>query len=323
MRVHRPDWWHDGDQDFLSEWVDPSAELDFRTTHRLRHELFAPILHGIKERYAYQGPARDYFMRSIDEQISLISPRKQLRTLGLHHLWQGLLSDTDSPAERRRALASDGDLATIARDARRDTILRRLADEPYRDALLTVPRERFVREDDLPLASDDRALPLDDHATISAMHAYTTSFAALDLAEGDQLVELGGGSGYGAAIAASIVGATGSVRTLEIDPTLAALAHELLAPYANVTALAADAHDVEQWRGARKVSVAFAIDHIPAEWLDALAPGGTLVAPVGGPQGQTLTRVDKSEHGVVSKRALSRVLYVRDRSQVALSGAAE
>jgi protein-L-isoaspartate(D-aspartate) O-methyltransferase len=233
------------------------------------------------------------------------------------------VSDHDTPADRRRVLVGDTELAAIARDARRDTIQRRLANEPFQAALLEVPRERFVREDDLPLASDDRALPLDDHATISAMHAYTTSFAALELTEGDQLVELGGGSGYGAAIAASIVGATGRVRTLEIDETLASLARELLAPYANVTALAADAHDVEQWRGARKVSVAFAVEHIPREWLDALAPGGALVAPVGGPQGQTLIRVDKSEHGVVSERALSRVLYVRDRSQVALSGAAE
>jgi len=323
MRVHRPDWWHDGDQDFLSEWVDPSGELDFRTTHRLRHELFAPILHGIKERYAYQGPAREYFMRSIDEQISLIAPRRQLRTLGLHHLWQGLLADNESPARRRRVLANDHELATIARDARRDTITKRMPNTKYRESLIAVPRERFVREDDLPLASDDRALQLDERSTISAMHAYTTSFEALDLAPGDELVELGGGTGYGAAVAATIVGATGGVLTLEIDATLASLARELLAEYPNVTAITADAHDVERWRGARKVSVAFSVERVPPEWLDALALGGVLVAPVGGPHGQTLIRVDKSLAGLVSERSLTRVLYVRDRSEVALSGAAE
>lgn len=323
MRIHRPDWWHDGDQDFLSEWVDPSAELDFRTTHRLRHELFAPILQGIKQRFAYQGPARDYFMRSIDEQVALIAPRRQLRTLGLHHLWQGLLSETETPADRRRVLANDNELTSIARDARTQTIDRRIPNTPYRDALIGVPRERFVREDDLPLASDDRPLPLDEHATISAMHAYATSFAALELAEGDDLVELGGGTGYGAAVAATIVGANGRVRTFEIDEALASLAHELLLPYPNATATHGDAHDVERWRGARKVSVAFAIERIPPAWIDALAPGGALVAPVIGPHGQTLTRVDKSLSGTVTERALTRVLYVRDRSAVALSGAAE
>ncbi len=323
MRVHRPDWWHDGDQDFLSEWVDPSAELDFRTTHRLTHELFTPILRGIKDRFAYQGPARDYFMRSIDEQIALHAPRRLLRTLGLHHLWQGLLSETESAADRRRVLANDDELATIARDARRDTVDRRMPNTPYRDALIAVPRERFVREDDLPLASDDRPLSLDDHATISAMHAYTTSFSALELSAGDDLVELGGGSGYGAAVAAMIVGASGRVRTFEIDETLATLARELLLPYPHATVIHGDAHDVEQWRGARKVSVAFAIDRVPPAWLDALAPGGALVVPVIGPHGQTLTRVEKSMSGVVTERALTRVLYVRDRSAVALSGAAE
>ena len=38
MKVHRYPWWNDGDQDFLAEWIDPSAELDFRTTERLRIE---------------------------------------------------------------------------------------------------------------------------------------------------------------------------------------------------------------------------------------------------------------------------------------------
>jgi len=316
MVVHRPEWWHDGDQDFLSEWVDPSGELDFRTTHRLRHELFAPILHGIKERYAYQGPARDYFMRSVDEQIALLHPRRQLRTLGMHHLWRGLLGDVD-PHAHRRALAHDTDLETIAREARRATLDTRLPDHRYRDALLAVPRERFVREEDLPLSADDRALTLDEHATISALHAYATSFAALELGPGDALVELGGGTGYGAAVAAHIVGSAGRVDSFEIDPVLASLAEEHLAAWPQANMHAADAHDVEAWRGARKVSVAFAVSSIPLAWIDALAPGGLLVAPVVGPQHQTLTLVHKSKSGAVSTNALSPVRYVRDRSAVA------
>jgi protein-L-isoaspartate(D-aspartate) O-methyltransferase len=319
MKVHRPECWHDGDQDFLSEWVDPSGELDFRTTHRLRHELFSPILHGIKDRYAYQGPARDYFMRSITEQIAFISPRRQLRTLGLHHLWQGLVSDTESPADRRRVLANDTELTEIARATREE----KLPQLPYRDALIEVPRERFVREDDLPQACDDRALPLDAHATISAMHAYAMSFSALDLAPGDDLVELGGGSGYGAAVAATIVGATGRVTTIEIDPALSALARELVGPYPSVTVHTADALDVSLWRGARKVSVAFAVERVPSEWLDAIAPGGVLVAPVASKEGQSLMRIEKSASGAISERAVSRVLYVRDRSPVAVAGPAE
>lgn len=317
MVIHRPNWWHDGDQDFLSEWVDPSRELDFRTTHRLRHELFTPILHGIKERFAYRGGARDYFMRSIDEQIALVKPRRQLRTLGLHHMWKGLVGDVE-PRAHRQVLIADQDLADVARDARNDTAPK----SPLREAIVRVPRERFVREEDLPYSADDRALQLNDHATISALHAYTTSFEALDLQSGDELVELGGGTGYGAAVAAEIVGAGGRVRTYEIDPELAALATELLAPWPNTTAYQADAHSLD-WRGATKVSVAFAVHEIPAAWLDALGSDGTLVAPVLGATGQVLTKVVKRD-GKITSHALGRVLYVRDRSPAVVSaGAAE
>lgn len=311
MVVHRPDWWHDGDQDFLSEWVDPSTELDFRTTHRLRHELFAPILHGIKERYAYQGPARDYFMRSVDEQIELLHPRRQLRTLGMHHLWRGLLGDVE-PRTHRRALVEDVELSEIAREARKATLER--VEPRYRQALVSVPRERFVREEDIALSAHDRALPLAPHATISALHAYATSFAALDLGPDDHLVELGGGTGYGAAVAAEIVGARGRVDSFEIDSTLASLGRELLEPWPQATMHAADAHDVDAWRGARKVSVAFAVDSIPPAWIEALAPSGVLVAPVSSATNQTLTLVRKSLTGAVSTTPLTPVRYVRDRS---------
>ncbi len=317
MKVHRLDWWQDGDQDFLSEWVDPSGSLDFLTAHRLRHELFPPILRGIKERYAYQGPARGYFMRSIDEQLDLIKPRRQLRTLGLHHLWKGLLGGLE-PAAQRRALLVDHDLAAAARAAREQSA----PSSPLRDAIVKVPRERFVREEDIAYSADDRALPLGDGATISALHAYLTSFTALELAPGDDLVELGGGSGYGAAVAAEIVGPHGSVRTFEIDEALATLAGELLEPWPNARAIHGDAHALG-WRGAKKVSVAFAVEAIPPAWIDALAVGGSLVAPVVGPTGQVLTRIDKSATDVHT-HALERVLYVRDRSPAVVSaGAAE
>jgi protein-L-isoaspartate(D-aspartate) O-methyltransferase len=316
MHVHRRDWWHDGDQDFLSEWVDPSSELDFRTTHRLRHELFTPIVQGIQKRFAYQGPARDYFMRSIDEQVELIQPRRQLRTLAMHHMWKGLVADID-PREQRRHLIADRELAAAARATRETNV----SEHPLREALLRVPRERFVREEDIAYSGDDRALLLGDDATISAMHAYLTSFSALELQEGDRLIELGGGTGYGAAVAAEIVGATGSVVSYEIDEALATLAEELLLPYPNAQMVHGDAHALA-WRGANKVSVAFAVNGIPQAWIDALAPGGVLVAPVIGPHGQVLTRVEKADE--IRTTSLSRVMYVRDRSPaVVTAGAAE
>jgi protein-L-isoaspartate O-methyltransferase len=110
------------------------------------------------------------------------------------------------------------------------------------------------------------------------------------------------------------------VRTFEIDEALATLAVELLEPWPNARAIHADAHDLA-WHGAKKVSVAFAVDAIPQAWIDALADGGVLVAPVAGQNGQVLTRVEKSREQVRTD-ALGRVLYVRDRSPMVVSAPA-
>ena len=149
------------------------------------------------------------------------------------------------------------------------------------------------------------------------MHAYAATFRALDLAEGDALVELGGGTGYGAAIARAIVGDAGRVTTIEIVAELAEEARALLGD--RVEVICADAHEVARWRGARKVAVGFEVDEIPAAWLDALAPGGRLVAPVRG----KLTQFTKDAAGAVAVRVLGDVRYVRDRAASRAAGQAE
>lgn len=321
MHVHRYPWWHDGDQDFLSEWVDPSGELDFRRTNALRHALFDPIVQSIGERFAYQGPARDYYLRAVREQIEIVRPRRQLRTLGLFHLWRGLTSGSD-PDAREADLANDAELALVGRAARAETLetTQSTARCALRAALENAPRERFVAPEDVAESADDRALALSDDgsSTISALHAYAASFAALELAAGDRLVDLGSGTGYGACVAREVVGASGSVLGVELEPALAARAARLLAHHPNVQILAADAHDVALWAGAVKVSCGFSLERVPDAWLDALADGGRLVAPIGARDRQTLTLFEKRD-GVVRTRELGAVRYVADRRLTASS----
>lgn len=308
MHVHRYPWWHDGDQDFLSEWVDPSNELDFRRCHALRHELFRPILEGIPKAFAYDGPARDYFERAIHEQIDLLAPSVAARTLALEHLWRSLVAEPIS-------IEADDALATFSRSARERTLRAggHDVDDAIGRAVCDVPRERFVPIEVLPDAHRDQALALDDsgRATISAMHAYVATFRALELAPGDALVDLGGGSGYGAAVAARVVGERGSVTTIEIDPALAVRAAFALRGEPNVRVVAGDAHDTSLWRGATKVSVGFDVGKVSDRWIEALANGSRLVAPAGG----QLVVVDKDRDGAVTMRSVGRVVYVRDRSE--------
>ena len=165
-------------------------------------------------------------------------------------------------AEQRAATVADLELCDVARAARRATLEARTfrCSPLVHEALIAVPRERFVPVEYVAQSALDRALPLDDHgrSTISALHAYAEAFDALELGPGDDFTELGAGTGYGAALAAKVVGSAGTVRALELDPDLAELARQNLETEPKVTILTADAHDVELWRGARKVSCAFA-----------------------------------------------------------------
>jgi protein-L-isoaspartate(D-aspartate) O-methyltransferase len=314
MRVHRYPWWLDGDQDFLAEWVDPSRDLGFRRCHELRYELFAPIVRGVARSFRYDGPAEDYFRRAIDDQIALFSPANAARTLALDHLWRTVLRaetsrDDAGPAGPSR-VAEDAALAAWSREARGRVVAGEGAVE---DAVRETPRERFVRVTELPDAHVDAAIPLDDEgrATISAMHAYVATMRALDLAAGDDVVDLGAGSGYGAAIASRVVGARGSVTAIEIDEALARAARGALADAPNVRVVHADAHDVARWRGAKKVMAGFDVGDVPRAWIDALAPGGRLVVPASG----VLVVVDKDLRGGVARRSAGAVVYVRDRSE--------
>lgn len=318
MRVHRYPWWHDGDQDFLAEWVDPSDTLDFRRTLSLKRELFDPILRQIPQRYVYDGPAVDYYRRAMDEQVELTQPKRYLHTLGMWHLWRGLTGEVRQDDGLPKRVALDDDLTQIAREARCDTLAEEGIAPPGRlaEALVEVPRERFVDHEHIGASARDIALPLseDGGSTISAMHAYVLGFEALGLGEGDALVDLGGGTGYGAALASELVGPTGQVLSIEIEPSLEDHARQNLAACGQARFVVGDAHDTERWQGARKVYVGFALPSLPAAWLAALADGGQLVAPIASEAGQIMTLFHKRGEQV-SETALGRVIYVPDRSQ--------
>ena len=183
-------------------------------------------------------------------------------------------------------------------------------------AILEVPRERFVRPQDIEESSDDTPLPLDDegNSTISAPHAYALMFGLLALGSGDLLVELGTGSGYGAALAAFITGC--EVRTFEIDPGLCARARTALVGAGTIRVTCEDAlESARHWGSARKVCATFAVDRIPSAWVDALPEGGRLVAPVGSdPRHQRLVLLQRAE-GRIVQTDHGAVRYVRNRSR--------
>src|SRR3989304_4091220 len=107
----------------------------------------------------------------------------------------------------------------------REAKVRRLMREGYlrspriRNAMLRVRREDFIPRPYRDYAYQEVPLPLPGkRATISCPHSYPLFYEPLGLDEGHRFLEIGLGSGYGAALAQEIVGSSGRVVSVEIDP---------------------------------------------------------------------------------------------------------
>jgi protein-L-isoaspartate(D-aspartate) O-methyltransferase len=121
---------------------------------------------------------------------------------------------------------------------------------------------------------------------------------------GDRVLQLGTGTGYYTAILAELVGPTGRVDGIEIEPPLAATAQRNLEPWPAARVRQGDA--TVPIEGAWDVIVAFAGATTPLGWwVDALAQGGRLLLPMTGTRGRGgfMLRLDRRHGGVAARSA--------------------
>lgn len=320
-RFYRTSWWEDGDPEFLSEWVDASRDLDWLERERLQHELFVPILRELEANFVYDGPARNYFLRAVREQVKFTERHHRLHYIDRYYAWSEYLGYRKRGRKERR---EHGSLAELCREARRplvEKIAQKLGIEgPIVDALIETPRERFVPLDMVRESTKDTTIALDEtgEATVSAMHAYARAFSLLDVREGDRVLDLGAGSGYGTALLARLVGSSGEVTAVELDPALGEEARELGHRW-----IAGDARDPSSWTGAfDKVYAGFALGELPQAWAAALGEGVRVVAPIVRGDGQVLVSATVRD-GAFEITAHEPVRYVRARSAADLPAVIE
>jgi protein-L-isoaspartate(D-aspartate) O-methyltransferase len=103
---------------------------------------------------------------------------------------------------------------------------------------------------------------------------------ALNPHSGDHIVHIGAGTGYYTAILSELVGPGGHVTAVEFDGFLGKQAKAFLADRSNVTVVVDDGFS---WpRGAADgIYVSFSIPRPADRWIEALAPEGRLVFPLG------------------------------------------
>ncbi|MBI3576031.1 MAG: protein-L-isoaspartate(D-aspartate) O-methyltransferase [Gammaproteobacteria bacterium] len=190
----------------------------------------------------------------------------------------------------------------------RERLLQQLRDEGIRDenvlrAIRDVPRHLFVDEAMASRAYENTALPIGYGQTIS--QPYIVARMTEALLGGKRLhrvLEIGTGSGYQAAVLAGLVDEVYTVERLE---PLMKQARKRLRElgYRNVHAkLSAVGIGWPQHAPYDGILVAAAPVELPAALLEQLAPGGFLVAPVGGPAMQELRLVRRTEEGFTHER---------------------
>ena len=200
--------------------------------------------------------------------------------------------------------------ALRARMVEQQIAARSVSDPAVLDAMRSVPRHRFVPDVDPELAYADRPLPIGHSQTISQPYIVARMTELVRPGSADRVLEIGTGSGYQAAVLATIVD---SVYTIEIIPELASTAAKRLhrLGYDNVVVRNADGFKGWPARAPFDVIIVTAApEEVPPPLVDQLADGGRMIVPVG-PTGQTqsLTLVTK-KNGEVSKRQLAPVRFV-------------
>jgi protein-L-isoaspartate(D-aspartate) O-methyltransferase len=188
-----------------------------------------------------------------------------------------------------------------------------LRSERVKHALLKVPREEFIPRLYRDYAYEEVPLPLPgEQASISCPHSYPLFYEPLGLAEGDGFLEVGSGSGYGAAVAQEVVGKSGLVVSIEIDPVTYEFAQANLhrLGYERIILVRGDGSlGYPPMSPYDKIAITAACGEFPQPLVEQLRIGGRLIGPLRRDAIQRLVLLEKSLAGTET-HDLDEVLYV-------------
>ncbi|WP_417380658.1 protein-L-isoaspartate(D-aspartate) O-methyltransferase [Gimesia sp.] len=158
---------------------------------------------------------------------------------------------------------------------------RDITDPRVLEAIGRVPREYFVSPESQRFAYNDSALPIDCHQTISQPYTVAFMCAAAKLTGKETVLEIGTGSGYGAAVLSHLASV---VHTVERIPELAIQATERLQRlgYDNVHVYTDDGTlGLPQAAPFDAIIVTAAAEQLPEPYLAQLKEKGRIIIPLG------------------------------------------
>ena len=187
-----------------------------------------------------------------------------------------------------------------------------IKDKKVIEAFRKIPREEFIEESRREESYGDYPLPIGEGQTISQPTTVAIMTQALELEEGHNVLEVGSGSGYQAAIITEIIGTKGKIISTEIVPELAELAKN------NIKKLALKNIEILNYDGSKgyakeapydRILVAAASPKIPKPLIDQLKENGVIIIPVGNMLEQAMIKGRKT-NGKLSEEILGDFVFV-------------
>jgi protein-L-isoaspartate(D-aspartate) O-methyltransferase len=206
------------------------------------------------------------------------------------------------PSRRRRPTSTDeqANEAGVLRRQLAETLRRQgIGDERVLRAIASVPRHMFIDGVDLAAAYANRPVAIGEGQTISQPYVVALMAEAAVLDDSHRVLEVGTGSGYGAAVLGRLAV---EVATVERLPTLAASARRHLAAAGADNVTVVDGDGTVGWAAGAPwdaVIVTAGGPVVPDRLVEQLVEGGRLIIPVGDRRHQQLVRVTRTVSGPV------------------------
>ena len=188
---------------------------------------------------------------------------------------------------------------------------RYLTEDNVESAFRNIPRHEFVPESELDYAYYNEPLPIMKNQTISQPGVVSRMTEWLDVKRGQNILEIGTGSGWQSGILSYLVG-DGIVFSIELHPELVKFAQGNLKKLKikNVHVILGDGSiGYAKESPYDRIIITAACTEIPLPLLEQLKEDGLLLAPVGDAS-QSLILLKKTSKGIVEIKNQSNYVFV-------------
>jgi protein-L-isoaspartate(D-aspartate) O-methyltransferase len=193
-----------------------------------------------------------------------------------------------------------------------DRQLRRrgITDERVLAAMLSIPREEFVPLEVRVISHRDEPISVGFGQTISQPYMTALMAQCLELKGTELVLDVGSGSGYGAALLGALASRVVSIELIEGLALLARRNLQRTGWGRNVAVVAGDGSvGYRECAPYDAICVGAAAPDVPDALIEQLRDPGRLVIPVGSRQDQSLTIVTKRK-GVIKSRVATQCRFV-------------